>query len=117
MSDAASSDPGAVELVARGVPTADVGLQGSFATQCENLVWFHRFPPLPDRFLPRLPQRSAGKANPVLITTFSKNKRKLKGLFLLFKKHANPFQYITIILLSPLQLLFQFINLIITIKK
>ena len=49
--------------------------------------------------------------------SFSKNKRKLKGLFLLFKKHANPFQYITIILLSPLQLLFQFINLVIAIKK
>ena len=49
--------------------------------------------------------------------SFSKNKRKLKGLFLLFRKHANRFQYISIILFSPFQLLYQIFKLVITIRK
>ena len=31
--------------------------------------------------------------------SLSKNMKKIRGLFLLFKKHANPFQYLSIILL------------------
>ena len=49
--------------------------------------------------------------------SFSKNKRKLKGLFLLYKKHANPFQYISIILFMPFQLLYQIIKLAFTRKN
>ena len=49
--------------------------------------------------------------------SLSKNMKKLRGLFLLFKKHANPFQYLSIILLSPFIILFQFVNLLFTIKK
>ena len=49
--------------------------------------------------------------------SFSKNKRKLIGLFLLFRKHANPFQYISIILLMPFQLFYQIIKLAFSFKK
>tara|TARA_B100000287_G_scaffold139129_1_gene131074 strand:+ start:3636 stop:4472 length:837 start_codon:yes stop_codon:yes gene_type:complete len=48
--------------------------------------------------------------------SFSKNKRKLVGLFLLFRKHANPLQYISITFLVPFQLIFQLIRLIFKIK-
>ena len=49
--------------------------------------------------------------------SLSKNKRKLIGLFLLFRKHANPFQYISIILLMPFQLFYQIIKLAYSFKK
>jgi len=50
------------------------------------------------------------------ISIFSKNKRKFVGLFLLFRKHANPLQYISITFLAPFQLFFQLIRLIFKIK-
>ena len=48
--------------------------------------------------------------------SFSKNKRKFVGLFLLFRKHANLLQYISITFLVPFQLFFQLIRLIFKIK-
>ena len=49
--------------------------------------------------------------------SFSKNKRKLIGLLLLYRKHANLFQYISIIIFIPFQLLYQIIKLVFTRKK
>tara|TARA_B110000438_G_C15763372_1_gene628372 strand:+ start:434 stop:1270 length:837 start_codon:yes stop_codon:yes gene_type:complete len=84
----------------------DVDLSLSIRKQ-GNQVWF-----IPESMIWHKVSASIGGT-----FSFSKNIRKLKGLYLLFKKHANPLQYISIILISPFQLLYQFINLFISIKK
>ena len=49
--------------------------------------------------------------------SFGKLVRKAKGIFLLIRKHANPIQWITITILSPIQLIMIIIKLIFKIRR
>ncbi len=49
--------------------------------------------------------------------SFGKLARKARGIFLLIKKHANPIQWITITILSPIQLIMIIIKLIFKIRR
>ena len=49
--------------------------------------------------------------------SFGKLVRKAKGIFLLIRKHANPIQWITITILSPIHFIMIIIKLIFKIRR